>query len=408
MRTCRLSLYLIGAALVLPCQVIAAPPAPTAIGTTLKQAVDSAWQRAPAARTLEARQDEVLAARENARSWLASNPTLGLSQRMDQGASERDQRESEISISSSFWMPGQKSARAALAARSTAEVAAHIGATRLAVAGVVRNRMWEAAAAQVRLEEKQDHLHHLEGLRDEVQQRVKAGDLARSDGLLAQQEVLAAQIDVTNARTTATEALSRYRVTTGLPSLPALEPEPLHDTVASANSRLVAAQASEQRARAALRLASATRSPPPTIALSVRREDERLLREPVNSIGVALQIPIGTAARNRTVEAQAQTVIATAAAEAAEIQANADADIEIARERLANARTALETATERATALHEHTALFEKAFRAGERGLAELLRSRALTHEADVAVAQQKVALGLAHAQLNQALGILP
>lgn len=408
MRTCRLSLYLIGASLVLPCRVIAAPPAPTAIGTTLKQAVDSAWQRAPAARTLEARQDEVLAARDNARSWLASNPTIGLSQRADQGATERDQRESEISVSSSFWLPSQKSARLALAARSTDEVAAHMGAARLAVAGVVRNRMWEAAAAQVRLEEKQDQLHHLERLRDEVQQRVKAGDLARSDGLLAQQEVLAAQLDVTNARTATTEALSRYRVTTGFPSLPALEPERLHHTAASANPRLVAAQASEQRARAALRLAAATRSAPPTIALSVRREDERLLREPVNSIGVALQIPIGTATRNRTVEAQAQTVIATAAAEAAEVQANADADIEIARERLANARTALETATERATALHEHTALFEKAFRAGERGLAELLRSRALTHEADVAVAQQKVALGLAHAQLNQALGILP
>lgn len=408
MRTCRLSLYVIGAALTLPCWVLAAPPAPAAIGTTLKQAVESAWQRAPAARTLEVRQDEVSAARDNARSWLASNPTLGLSQRMDQGASERDQRESEISVSSSFWLPGQKSARSALAARSTDEVAAHISATRLAVAGVVRNRMWEAAGAQVRLKEKQDHLHHLEGLRDEVQQRVKAGDLARSDGLLAQQEVLAAQIDVTNARTTATEALSRYWVTTGLPNLPALEPEPLHDMAVSANPRLVAAQSSEQRARAALRLAAATRSAPPTIALSVRREDERLLREPVNSIGVALQIPIGTAARNRTVEAQAQTVIATAAAEAAEVQANTDADVEIAKERLANARTALDTATARATALHEHTALFEKAFRAGERGLAELLRSRALTHEADVAVAHQKVALGLAHAQLNQALGILP
>jgi outer membrane protein TolC len=381
---------------------------PTPVGITLKQAVESAWQRAPAARTLEARQGETSALRENSRSWLASTPTLGLSQRTDQGASERDQRESEISVSSSFWLPGQRSARSALAARSTDEVAAHIGATRLAVAGLVRNRMWEAAAAQVRLEEKQDHLNHLEGLRDEVQRRVKAGDLARSDGLLAQQEVLAAQIDVTNARTAATEALSRYRVTTGLPSLPALEPEPLHDTLVSANPRLMAAQASEQRARAALRLAAATRSAPPTLAVSVRREDERLLREPVNSIGVALQIPIGTAARNRTVEAQAQTVIATAAAEAVEIQANADADIEIAKERLANARTALGTATERATALHEHTTLFEKAFRAGERGLAELLRSRALTHEADVAVAQQKVAIGLAHAQLNQALGILP
>jgi outer membrane protein TolC len=409
MRTCRLFLYLIGAALVLPYQVAAAPSAPAAAGITLKQAVESAWQRAPAARTLDARQAEASAARDIARSWTASSPTLGLSQRADQGASERDQRESEISVSSSFFLPGQKSAREALAARSTEEVAAHIDATRLAIAGVVRNRMWEAAAAQVRLEEKQDHLEHLEGLLDEVQQRVKAGDLARSDGLLAEQEVLAARIAIADARTATAESLARYRVLTGLSALPPLEPEVLSsEGKAPANPRLTAAQASEQRAQAALRLAAASRWAPPTIALSVRREDERLLQKPVNSIGVAVQIPIGSAARNRTVEAQAQTVIATAAAEAAEVQANATADIEIANERLANARTALETATARATALHEHTALFEKAFRQGEKGLADLLRSRALTHEADVAVAQQKVALGLAHAQLNQALGILP
>lgn len=408
MRTRRLSPYLIGAVLSLPCALMAAPATPAPSGPTLEQAVESAWQRAPAARTLEAREDEVRAARANARSWLATSPTVGLAQRADRGASERDARESELSLSSSIWLPGQKHAREALAARSGDEVAAQFGATRLAVAGLVRNRMWEAAAAQVRLEEKQDHLAHLVGLLDEVERRVKAGDLARSDGLLAQQEVLSARVEVSNARTAAAEALARYRVATGLPALPALEPEPLQEASAAVDPRLAAARASEERARSGLRLAAASRSAPPTLSVSVRREDERLLREPVNSIGVALQIPIGTAARNRTVEAQARTAIATAAAEAAEIGATAEADVGIARERLANARAALDTARERAAALHEHTALFEKAFRAGERGLAELLRSRALSHEADVAVAQQKVALGHAHAQLNQARGILP
>ncbi|MFC0253627.1 TolC family protein [Massilia consociata] len=401
MRTCRLSLYAIGAVLALPCWAVAAPP-------TLKQAFDAAWQRAPGARTAEARQDEALAARANAASWLAANPTLGLSQRADHGASERDQRESELSVSTPVWLPGQKSAREALAARSSEEAEAHLKATRLAVAGLVRTRIWEAATAQVTLEEKQDHLHHLEGFADEVQRRVKAGELARSDGLLAQQEVHAAEIEVLEARTAAAEALSRYHALTGLPELPPLEPEPLQESDAPANARLLAARASEQRARAALRLAEASRAAPPSIDLSMRREDERLLREPARSIGIAVQIPLGSAARNRSVEAQAQTAIATAAAEALEAHAHAGAELDMARARLANARSALVAARARATALHEHTALYEKAFRQGERGLADLLRSRALTHEADVAVARQHAALGLAHAQLNQASGILP
>lgn len=402
MRTRRLSLYLVGTALALPCWALAAPP------VTLKHAVDSAWQRVPDARTIEARQLEAAAARAGASSWLATPPALGLSQRRDESGSERAQRESEMSVSSSFWLPGQKSARETLAARTTIEASAHLLATRLAVAGLVRDRMWEAASAQVTLDEKQDHLHHLEGLADEVGRRVKAGILARSDGLLADQEVLAARIEVGKARTAAAEALARFQVLTGLPELPALEPEPLREAEAPANTRLLAAQASEQRARADLRLLEANRSAPPTIALSVRREDERGLREPTRSLGVALQIPFGSAARNRSVEAQAQTAIATAAAEAAEAQAASAAELAVARARLENAGTALNDAVARAKALHEHTALFENAFRQGERGLADLLRSRALTHEADVAVAQQQVAVGHAHAQLNQALGILP
>jgi len=415
MRIARVSLYLAGAGLALQCVAGAAPPTPPTmpipVGTTLQQAVDSAWRRAPVARTLEARQGEAAAARGLAGSWLATSPTLGLSQRNDTGASGRDQRgqrESDLSVSTSIWLPHQKRARETLAERSTEEIAAHLSATRLEIAGLVRSRLWEAAAARVMLDERQGHVQHLEQLAEEVQRRVKAGDLARSDALLAEQEVLAARVQVLHARTAAAEALARYRVLTGLPELPALEPEPLHETDAPANLRLQAAQASEGRARASLRLAEASRAAPPTVALSMRREDERTLREPARSIGIALQIPLGSAGRNRSIEAQASTVIATAAAEAAQVHASAVADIEVARERLSNARLALATADARAAALHEHTALFAKAFQHGERGLAELLRSHALTHEADVAVAQQRVALGLAHASLNQALGILP
>lgn len=408
MRARRLSLYIIGAAIALPCWASDATPRPTVTGPTLKQAVESAWNRSPAVRTLEAREDETAAARQSAGSWLAGNPTVGLSQRNDQGNSERDQRESEVSVSSSIWLPGQKSAREALAARSTTEVETHLALSRLAVAGEVRQRYWEAAAAQATLTERRDHLHHLEGFAEEVQRRVKAGDLARSDGLLAQQEVLAAQVEVANASTKAAEATARFRALTGLHELPVLQPEPLVDGAGSPHPRLAAMRATEQRALAALRVTTATRAAPPTIALSVRREDERNLREPSRSIGVALQIPIGSSSRNRPAETLAQTAIATAAAEAAEAQASVEADLSTARVRLANVRKALEAATARAAAMHEHTALLEKAFRLGERGLAEVLRSRAMTHEADVAVSQQYVAVGLAHAQINQALGILP
>ena len=408
MRVCRLSLYIAAAAVAWPCLAMATSEAQPASTATLQAAVQNAWSRSAALSTLIALQDETAAARVSARSWFAGAPTLGLAQRADRGSSLRDQRESELSLLAPVWLPGQRSAREAVAARSSEEASAQLLQARLAIAGEVRTRLWEAAGAREALAEKEDHLHHMEELSADVDRRVTAGDLARSDGLLAQQEVLAAQVDVALAKTRAAEGLVRYRLLTGMSDLPSIEPEPLRESVAPINARLAAAQATERRAQAGLRLAEATRSAPPSVAVTVRREDERNLGQPTNSIGLAVQIPLGSAARNRPAETLARTQIATAAAEAAQAEALVESDAELAQEQLRNAQAALAAATRRAAALHEHTALIEKAFRLGERQLADVLRSNALTHEADVAVRQQRVALGLAHAQVNQARGILP
>lgn len=403
MQAIRLHAWLIGAAIASPF----AAAAPFAPGTTLHTAVESAWLRSVQGRTLEARQGEVDAARSAARSWIAGSPTLGLAQRSDRSTDNRDRRESEVSLAAPFWLPAQKAAREALAASSTDELSALALQARLAVAGEVRTRAWETAAATETLAERVDHLHHLKELAADVQRRVDGGELARTDGLLAQQEVLAADIAVAQAAAKAKAALARYRVLTGQAQLPHLEPEPLAGG-APDNVRLSAARASERRAKAALRVAEASRSAPPSVGLSYRHEREDDLIGPSRSVGIALQIPLGSRARNGQVEALAQTQIATAAAEAAHAQASVDADLALAQEELASVRTTLASATARAATLREHTSLVEKAFSHGERGLAEVLRSRVMSHEADLAVRQQRIALGLAHAQLNQAQGILP
>lgn len=408
MRAFRLHVLITFAALALPCLASAAPPAPAGSAATLHDAVEGAWLRSVNARTLEARQEEVGAARSAARSWVAGAPVLGLAQRAERWAGNGDKRESELSLAAPLWLPGQKSAREALAARSTEELAAQIVQARLALAGEVRDRAWEAAAAHETLSEQKDHLRHLEELAADVQRRVKAGELARTDGLLAHQEVLASQVAVSLASTKASEALQRFRVLTGLSALPPMAPEPLPEAAHPFNPRLDAARASERRAQAALQLAQATRSGPPTLGVSVRREQEPELTTPRRSVAVALQVPFGSKARNRPLEAAARTQVAAAAAEAAQAEASTEAGLEMAQQQLANVRSALEAATARAAALREHTALIEKAYRQGERGLAEVLRSRLMSHEAQVAARQQRIALGHAHAQLNQVRGILP
>jgi outer membrane protein TolC len=406
------TLPLLAAACALPAFAWAADPVapPRPASVSMHALVEAAWQRSPQARGLAGRQDEAAAERALADTWLAAPPTLGISDRSDRWTERQNQRESELSIGAPVLLPGQRKARQALAAERGSEVQAQLAQSRLVLAGEVRTRLWDAAAAAALLAEKQDHLHHLEELAEDVQRRVKAGDLARTDGLLAQQEVLTAKAEVAHARTRARETLLRLRVLTGIAHLPDLPPEPLPGEQApgAEHVRLRAVHATEARARAALDLAKASVQGPPTVVLSMRREREGLVPASDRSIGVAVQVPLGGRQRNRPAEALAASQWGVASAERAQAQSEIEAEAELAREQLDNARQALDAANSRALALREHTTLIEKAFRLGERPLAELLRARALAHEAEMSLRKQQVAVARAHAQVNQALGIIP
>ena len=374
----------------------------------LKMAVDAAWHRSPQSRTLEARRNEVRAGKDAAQTWIAGSPILGLSQRSDRWTDGTGVLENEVSLSAPIWLPGQKTARQALAQSGAADLEAQIAYARLALAGEVRERVWAVAAAREALAEAQDHQAHLAAIADEVMQRVKAGDLARTDGMLARQEVLAAQGAIAAAQARTNEALARYSTLTGQSALVNPEPEVIAESMREPHPRRLAARTALTHAQSALNVVNRTRSAPPTVGMSVRRERDSATSGHSNSVGIAVQIPFGTNARNRPLETAALTQIETATAEAAQIDAELHAAVDLARQQLSAAQLALETASARAVVTREHTTLISKAFRLGERGLADLLRSQALSHEAEAAESQQKVAVGLAHARLNQALGITP
>ncbi|GAB3551912.1 TolC family protein [Noviherbaspirillum agri] len=379
-----------------------------ALSPGLKAAVDAAWQRLPQARTLEARRAEVAAARDAAASWVAGSPSVGLSQRSDRWTDRNGVRETEVSLSAPVWLPGQMSARQTQARAGADDLEAQIASTRLALAGEVRERLWAVAAARELLSEAKNRQQYLDGTADEVMRRVKAGDLARTDGMLAQQEALGSKTAVAEAQAKLQEALARYTTLTGLPDIPAAEPEPLAHTMLEPHPRLLAARTTLEQAQANLNVVTKTRKEPPTVGLTLQRERDGGADERASSVILAVKIPIGTDARSRPLETAAQTRIATATAEIAQTEATLRADIELAHQQLASSQQALEAALARATLAREHARLIEKAFRLGERGLVDMLRAQSVLHEAEVAERQQRVAVGLAHARINQALGVTP
>jgi outer membrane protein TolC len=226
--------------------------------------------------------------------------------------------------------------------------------------------------------------------------------------MLAQQEVLAARGAIAAARRNGAEAWSRYHLLTGHNDIAEPIPESIGSVPPEQHPRMLAAQAKLQRERMALQLVGATRSEPPVVSLSMRREQDGALAPSRNSIGIALQIPIGTSARNRPLETAALTNIATAMAQEAQTAAAIRSDLELARQQLDVSQQALVAARARSRLTREHTRLIEQAFRLGERGLTDLLRSKILEHDAESAQRQERIAVGLAHARINQALGVMP
>ena len=420
-RACLLAAVASGSAI--PSHLVAGAPAPAGVSTastvstaskdltasaTLSAAVNAAWQRSPQARALEAQRHEVQAGNEAAQTLTAGSPVMGLAHRSDRWNDQSGKRESELSLAAPIWLPGQQSARRVLAQASATELEAQLAHTRLLLAGEVRERMWAAIAAREALADAQDHLEHLQLLTDEVMRRVKAGDLARTDGMQAQQEVLAARAALTLAQAHQNQSLVRYRMLTGQSEVPPAADETSASATLEAHPRMIMAHTLLQRAQAALGVAYASRREPLTVGVALRREHDSASAPAKHSLALSLQIPLGDNARNRVQSTAAQTGIESASAELAQTRATLAAEIDLARLQLSAAREALEAMVARTALAREHARLIENAFRLGERALADLLRAQSQAHDAHLHESQQRVALGLAHARLNQALGVLP
>lgn len=396
--------------LALSAAVIFSIPAPTQAreGNGLRTLFDQAWQRSAYGRSEAARIEEGKALQAQARSWLAEAPTLGISRRDDRWNANAGQRETEASLSATLHLPGQVAARRTLAQHSEDEIRAGIAKAKLDLAGELRTKAWDLAAARTVLEERESHVKHTAELADEVASKVKARELARSDSLLAQQELATARILAAQASSAVHAARARLAQLVGATPIPELAPEPLAESAGQPDPRLAAAEADARKAEATLALARASRLPTPTISLTVRREQEARLGTPERSVGMGLQVPLGSAGRNRIAEAQALAHREEASA-ARELASQAiQAGRELARARLEDARTALQAADQRAADMREYSQLIDKAFKLGERGVADRIRAHTMAHEAEIALRQQQIALGRAHAEHNQAAGVLP
>jgi outer membrane protein TolC len=123
---------------------------------------------------------------------------------------------------------------------------------------------------------------------------------------------------------------------------------------------------------------------------------------------VGVRIPLGSAARNLPLEAQATSaqLVAERAMDTARVCTETERSL--AQEGLQAARQRLQAQETREALTRERALLFRRAFDAGEMSLPELLRAHAAAASASTELERARVALDAARARLAQAQGITP
>lgn len=375
---------------------------------SLREALEHSWQLDPAAQALEARRAEIEAERIAAGGLLPDAPALLLGHRSDRIGANNGMREWEAGVAMPLWLPGQRAAqqRQALAAGDALEAA--LRAQRLRLAGELREAVWRVREAQTQLALDAARAETARRLADDVLRRERAGELARTDRNLAQNEWRAAEAESSQSRSRLFEAEQAYALLTGLSALPEDAPEPLdagpaldeHPLLAEARLAVVLAEARVEVARRA-------RRDNPELELSARRERDGAGDVYASSIGIGVRLPL-PAARKLPLLAAAQAELIRARGDYERLRRMLEAAERQAQQQLEAAGRQLELARAQRAAAEDNLGLIEKSFQLGESDLVTLLRARSAAHEARQRDSQQEITQALARARLNQARGVLP
>jgi cobalt-zinc-cadmium efflux system outer membrane protein len=380
---------------------------------TLAAAVDAAWRRALVAREAEGLRARADADRQSAARPWAQPPALELRHRDDRVQTSAGQRETEVGISWPIWLPGQRAATVTAAEATAAYADASQHSARLVIAGEVRIAAWHAIAQVAELAQVDAQVDVLQRLVDDVERRVRAGDLARADALAARGEMLAAQAHRLEVRQRVHAAQIQWTQLTGLEGLPSAadvsESGANHgEGRMDRHPDLLKAASLTEQARRRLELVSVSRRDAPELLVGVRHEVPDRGGSAQNSLAVGIRLPFATEDRNRPLLVAAAADLDVAQTAQARLRERIAADIATARSAVDATDLAHQAESDRARLLRERASLIDRSFRAGETPLPELLRALAAAGQAESSAVRHLASVGLARARLHQASGDLP
>ena len=365
--------------------------------------------RNPLQAALVSRDFMVSARQLGAHAMLPSTPAVNVLHQNDALNSGRGEREWQAELELPIWLPSQRNNRLKVADATQSNVAASRESLRLQVAGMLREAVWDIAFNENNNALTTNKLALANKLQLDVEKRYHAGEMAKTDAMLAQQETLRAEKEQLLAEAELMHARHRYFLLTGLREFPANFTEQqsvLEDY--SQSSIWLEAQSKLGLAETERTLAQVESHENLQLLLNMRRSQGAFDNTTNDSVGLKVRIPFDGESRAASIKALAEMHVGTALSEQELLRNSLAAMMHEAEHNLNVSRVELKIVSKYYEIAKDSARLAQKAFQLGETDLVSLLRVQAQTYEAERAFTTRQIQVQWDIARYNQAVGVLP
>lgn len=376
----------------------------------LADAVAAAYARQGQDRLVEKQQAVGQHLEQRAAQPFSADPAFNLKYQTDAIGSGDGYREWEGGVDLPLWSPGQRSATSQEARQMVQMATAVARAKRLDIAGEVRERLWTVALARSAQREALLAYETAQRLQADVRRRVEAGELPRSNLLLAQEETLVREDELRQAENRVRQAEQLFRAYTGMADVPDAEPEaPDATTEISADHPVLAlAEAKVGLARARRDRIATERYSGTSLWLGGKSVRDTSVSSYKSSVGVEITVPLGSQVQRAPAVAESEAALTEAILDRQRSQRELQGKLAAARLEYERAESALTLAGQRKSIADESLRLTRRAFELGEIDLIRLLQARRDAIAARAAYERRRVQLGQAIARFNQTAGVIP
>jgi len=378
---------------------------------SLGQTVEATFQNYPQGSIISALKDESQALSQRTESLIAGYPMIYLQYIDDRYFSNQGIMQIQTGYQIPIWMWGQRSASRAVA--EEAEKSANLFAIALKheVAGLVRETLWNLKVMENRRGLAQQVYDVSNQLFATVKRRVELGDLARSDELMAESDLLDKKTQLTLAEAEVMHARKAYMNLTRLDKAPQQFEEKRSGTaeIQERHPAIAAADALVERAQAEVDFTRLSKQGnQPTILVGTQEEQFTRGGNINNEANLVLQIPIGGEAWNAPYVAQANVALNHKIADRATLMRKLERALHEAEHNLEVDRATLAIANQRKEIAETHLTMSHLAFESGEIQLIDYLKIQANAQAAIRDALERAILVQRDTAFYNQVVGVVP